>query len=155
MCEFQTHPQKLPLWDPSGPHRWTFEKQTLESVLSNGFIKEAIILQQGGAVNGRLNDVFHYPTLTKLFIQGLTEYLQFIFFQRGKELFPLSPLPPSVSTEDLCALIKSEFSQLSSTVSLSPLCLNRHKRGIAKGFWKCLAGEEEEGWGQNRKCLGM
>lgn len=109
LCEFQTHPQWLPLPDPSWPHRWTFEKQSLESVLSNGFIKEVIILQQGGAVNGRSNDVFHYPTLTKLLIQGLTEYLQFCFFQRGKEPFPPFLLPPSVSTEDLSALIKSEF----------------------------------------------
>lgn len=87
LCEFQTHPQWLPLPDPSWPHRWTFEKQSLESVLSNGFIKEAIILQQGGAVNGGSNDVFHYPTLTKLFIQGLTEYLQLSFFSKRKRAF--------------------------------------------------------------------
>lgn len=80
LCEFQAHPRLLPLPDPSWPHRWTFEKQSLESVPSNGFIKGVIILQRGGAVNRRSNDVFHYPTLTKLFIQGLTEYLQLSFF---------------------------------------------------------------------------
>lgn len=92
LCEFQT---RLP--GPSWPHRWTFEKQSLESVPSNGFIKEVIILQRGGAVNGRSNDVFHHPTLTKLFIQGRTEYLQLSVFQRGKELF--SPLSSPTFTE--------------------------------------------------------
>lgn len=86
---FRTHPWGLPLPDPSWPHRWTFEKQSLESVPSNGFIKEVIILQRGGAVNGGSNDVFHYPTLTKLFIQGLTEYLQFSFFKEEKSFLSL------------------------------------------------------------------
>lgn len=48
-CEFQTRPSVAARHspDPSWPHRWTFEKQSLESVPSNGFIKEVIILQQG------------------------------------------------------------------------------------------------------------
>lgn len=117
---------KNPFWT----HRWTFEKQSLESVLSNGFIKEVIIQQQGGAVNGRSNDIFHYPTLTKLFIQGLTEYLQ--FFSKRKELFSPFPFPPPLSTEDPSALIKSEFSELSYAMNLSPLCLNRLKRGLQR-----------------------
>lgn len=125
LCEFQAHPRLLPLPDPSWPHRWTFEKQSLESVPSNGFIKGVIILQRGGAVNRRSNDVFHYPTLTKLFIQGLTEYLQLSFF------LPFL-LPPSLSTDNLSALIKSEFSQLSSAVNLTPLCLNRLERGLQR-----------------------
>lgn len=118
--------------EPSWPQRWTSEKQSLESVLFNGFIKEVIILQQGGAVSGRSNDVFHYPTLTKLFIQGLTEYLQLCFFPRRKELFPPSLHPPLLSTEDLSALIKNEFPQLSCAVNPSHLCFNRLKRGLQR-----------------------
>lgn len=78
----------LSLPDHSWPHGWTFEKQSLKSVLSNGCIKEVIFLQRGGAVNGRSNDVFHYPTLTKLFIHGLTECLRLTFFKEENKLFP-------------------------------------------------------------------
>lgn len=157
LCEFQADPQQLPLPHPSWPHRWTFEKQSLESVPSNGFIKEVIILQRGGAVNGRSNDVFHYPTLTKLFFQGLTEYLQLSFFQGGKELFLPFLLPPPLSTEDLSALIKTEFSQHSSAVNLSPLRLNRLKRGLRRvsANVQLVRRRRRRSDGGNRKCLCM
>ena len=75
-------------------------------------------------MNGRSNYVSSYSALTKLLIQPLSEYSY--FFQKGRELFHPCPFTPT-STEDLSALIKSEFSQLHSAVNLSPLCLNRLK----------------------------
>lgn len=101
--------------DPSWPHRWTFEKQSLESVPSNGFIKEVIILQQGRRCQWEIKWCLPLSNPNKALHSGPYRISAAQrFFKRGKELFLLFLLPPPLSTEDLSALIKSEFSRLSS-----------------------------------------
>lgn len=86
LCEIQTYLQQPPLSHPRWPQEWTFEKQSLESVSSNGFIKEVITEQRGGAVNGRSNDAFHGPDLNKS--SSFRTIQKFGIFPKRKRAFP-------------------------------------------------------------------
>lgn len=98
-CEFQTttlSSRHSP--DPSWPHRWTFEKQSLESVPSNGFIKEVIILQQGRRCQWEIKWCLPLSNPNKALHSGPYRISAAQrFFKRGKELF--SPLSSPTSTE--------------------------------------------------------